>query len=91
MRLATPSALDGVSLVVNGRPIPIADELRSQPPTNIWQLPLPAGFIKTQKAFSMTLTAPGREVVDVALLGDPISDRFLARFAGRDVGSAENR
>ena len=77
-RLAERQSLDGVTLSVSGRAIPIPEALIKQGQQTLWQIPFPAGMAKSISKFELTITALNWLVTDFAVVGDPIRDLHLA-------------
>ena len=80
-RLAKPAAISDVTLKVNGRELPIPQELHSAKPQTIWQVPFPAGLIRSISTFELTIENADWELSDFALCGREVPARFFERFA----------
>lgn len=81
LRLAEARSLDGLTLSVNGKPLPLSDELQSQGEKTLWQIPFPAGLIRSISSFELTIDAADWALTDIALVGDePIRDLHLQRL-----------
>ncbi|MFM8582901.1 MAG: DUF1501 domain-containing protein [Planctomycetaceae bacterium] len=81
MRLAAPAVCAGVSVSVSGTPIAIPAELANQPPATVWQLPLPEGLMGQISRLEVVVKAPGWQLADVAVVGDPLKPVHLAGLA----------
>jgi hypothetical protein len=80
LRVAKPQAIAGVKLSLNGREIPIPEELAADAPAALWQIPFPAGMIAATSTFQLQIEAPNWPVTDLALVGAPIRDLHLHRL-----------
>jgi hypothetical protein len=81
LRLAAPAVCAGVSVSVSGTPIAIPAELASQPAGTLWQLPLPEGLMGSISRLEVVVKAPGWQLADVAVVGDPLKPVHLAELA----------
>ncbi len=80
IRSATPRTIDGLGLALNGRPLPIPEDLTTAAPSTVWQIPFPAGMIRATKTLAMSVTAPGWQITDFAAVGEQIRERHLRHF-----------
>ena len=84
IRWSSPTTLEGVSLSLAGKPVPIPKAPDSAEPTAIWQIPIPQGLVPSipngPGKLVVSLTAPGRRLAGLAVTGDPVRDMVLARF-----------
>jgi hypothetical protein len=84
IRWAEPSTLEGVTLALSGKPVPIPAELLSSKPASIWQVSLPQGLVPSiptgASKLVVSLTAPGRQLAGFAVTGDPVRQMVLKRF-----------
>ncbi len=77
-RLTEERTLENLSLSVNGKPVAIPKDLKQQPGRTLWQIPFPAGMIRSISSFELKIDAPDWPVTDFALIGDdPIRDLHL--------------
>ena len=81
LRLAAPAVCAGVSVSVSGTPIAIPAELARQPAGTLWQLPLPEGLMGSISRLEVVVKAPGWQLADVAVVGDPLKPVHLAELA----------
>ena len=79
-RLAEPRTVEGLALAVEGRTIPIPEEIAKQGEQSLWQIPLPPGFVPATKKFDLQITAPNWAVTDFAVLGKPLQPLHLDRL-----------
>lgn len=79
LRLAEPRSVSELSLSLNGRKIPVPEESKSAKAATIWQIPFPTGMIKATKTFELKIAASGWAITDLAVVGDRIHERHLAR------------
>ncbi len=75
VRLAQPAALTDVRIKLGDQVLPFSDELQQQGPQRLWQIPLASGLAKSLSTLQIEILAPGWQVSDVAILGDPIHAR----------------
>ena len=84
IRWSSPTTLEGVSLSLAGKPVPIPKAPDSAEPTAIWQIPIPQGLVPSipngPGKLGGSLTAPGRRLAGLAVTGDPVRDMVLERF-----------
>ena len=80
IRTATPRKIDGLRLSLNGRPLPIPEELKTTSPSTVWQIPFPEGMIHATKTLAMSISAPGWQITDFAVVGEQIRERHLSYF-----------
>lgn len=78
-RLAEPQSISGVTLKVNGRVVPVSDELANSAAKSVWQVAFPAGLIRSINDFSMTIEGADWPLCDFALCGREIPQMFLER------------
>ena len=78
-RLADPAKIDRLSLSLNGKPIPIPEELAKSKPRTIWQVPFPESLSKAEKKFHLAVTCPGWKLCDVAVTGDAVREAFFVQ------------
>ncbi len=78
-RLAKPQAIAGVSLKVNGRAVPVPEDLAKAGNRQVWQVPFPAGLIRSLQNFEMTIEGTSWKLCDFALCGREVPERFLQR------------
>jgi hypothetical protein len=76
-RLAEPAKIDRLSLSLNGKAIPIPEELVKSKPRTIWQVPFPESLSKAEKKFQLAVTCPGWKLCDVAVTGDEVREAFF--------------
>jgi hypothetical protein len=77
LRLAKPHTLKPITISLNGRSIPIPNELLQQPASQVWQIPFPVGLIKSTKSYTLKIEAAGLAFTDLALVGERIEARHL--------------
>ncbi len=78
IRLAKPQLIADVKLTLEGKPIPISEELAKQPPQQVWQIRFPDGMVPAAKSFDLAITAPDWQITDIAVTGDEIRKRHLS-------------
>jgi hypothetical protein len=77
VRLASPAVLAGTRLQLGGTVVPYPAELDGEQPSSLWQIPLPRGLMGSLSSLEISLTAPGWQVTDLAVVGDPIRSEHL--------------
>tara|TARA_B100000029_G_scaffold94314_1_gene84500 strand:- start:5121 stop:7022 length:1902 start_codon:yes stop_codon:yes gene_type:complete len=84
IRWTEPSTLEGVTLSLSGKPVPIPENVVSAGPACTWQIPAPEGLVPSIPTgagkLSIALTAPGRQLAGLAVTGDPVREMVLERF-----------
>jgi hypothetical protein len=80
LRLAESKSLSDVKISLGGKPVPISAEITKANATKLWQIPLPAGFVKSLKTFSLQIEAPELPMTEIALVGDLIRPLHLKHF-----------
>ena len=84
IRWSGPTTLEGVSLSLAGKPVPIPKAPDSAKPAAVWQIPIPQGLVPSISTgpdkLVVSLTAPGRRLTGFAVTGDPVRDMVLERF-----------
>jgi hypothetical protein len=78
LRLAEPKSIDGVTLTLAGRAMPVSDELKTRGAQSVWQIPFPSGMIGGTSAFELSIDAANWSVTNIAVVGDEIRDLHLA-------------
>ena len=76
-RLAEPQKIDRLSLSLNGKPIPIPEDLTKSNAQTLWQIPFSESLSKTQKTFRLSVTCPGWKLCDIAVTGDEVREMFF--------------
>ena len=79
-QLDKPQKLDELKLSINGKPIALPEDLTNAAPQRLWQIPIPAGVVKSSTTFSFAVTAPNWNVTDFAVCGDHIREQFVERY-----------
>ena len=69
--------LAGTRLQIGGTAVPYPDDLEGAKPATLWQIPLPRGLMGSLSSLEISLTAPGWQVTDLAVVGDPIRSEHL--------------
>lgn len=77
LRCPEPRSMEGLTLTLDGKPLPIPQTLKQSSPKQVWQIPFPAGMVVATKKFDLRLKAEGWMITDLALVGDRISSRHL--------------
>ena len=80
IRLDKPQKLDELKLSINGKPVPLPEDLTNAAPQRLWQIPIPPAIVKSSTTFSFAVTAPNWNVTDFAVCGDHIREQFVARY-----------
>ena len=85
VRLATPAVLAGTRLQIGGTPLAFPEDLDGAKPATVWQIPLPRGLMGSLSSLEIALTAPGWQVTDLAVVGDPIRSEHLEMLGSAGV------
>jgi len=77
IRLATPAPLAGTRLQIGSTVLALPDSINGTRPGSVWQIPLPQGLMGSLSTLDISLTAPGWQVTDLAVVGDQIREEHL--------------
>ncbi len=84
LRLARPASLQGVSVSLSGRKLPIPETLSAADPARVWQIPIPTGIVPAiptgRNKLTLTMAGSDWPLAAVALTGDPVREATLQRF-----------